>query len=131
MIRVGDKCLVLRSVRNGKQYWDLPGGRIDDNERIADTLKRELSEELPTMGKYTVNTILNAFRLSHDLKDGKGLILLFYKIDAENFDVKLSDEHSDFRWVSKDNLEDLLSDQNVSMESGYFDALRNALSDRS
>ena len=129
VIRVGDKCLVLKCVRGENQYWDIPGGRIDDNERIEETLKRELSEELPTLGEYHVGSILNAFRLSHDLKDGKGLMLLFYRVDAKPFEVTVSDEHFDFVWVTKDTLGDLLKDPKVSIDRGYFEALQNALRD--
>jgi len=127
VIKAEGKCLVLQSVRNGKSYWDIPGGRIDDDERIEDTLKRELSEELPTLGKYSIGRLLNAFRLSHDLKDGKGLMLLFYEINADMFNVELSSEHSDFKWVSKNDLRGLLNDPLISIEDGYYKALSIAL----
>ena len=67
VIRVGDKCLVLKRIRNGNQYWDIPGGRINGEETIEDTLKRELFEELPSLGKYTIGKLLNASRLPNDL----------------------------------------------------------------
>lgn len=126
IIKVKDKCLILKSVKNESPYWDIPGGRIDDDESLEDTLKRELSEELPSLGKYSVGKILNAYRLSHDLKDGKGLLLVFYEIEADDFDVKLSSEHVEFKWVSQNDLPDLLTSE-VPIEKGYYEALKNAL----
>ncbi len=126
VVKVRDKCLILKSVKNGNSYWDIPGGRIDGKENIEDALKRELSEELPSLGKYTVGKILNAYRLSHDLGDGKGLLLLFYKIEADDFEVKLSKEHVEFKWVLINDLPDLFSSE-ISIEQGYYEALKNAL----
>ena len=126
VVKVKDKCLILKSIKNENPYWDIPGGRIDDNENLEDALKRELSEELPSLGKYSVGKILNAYRLSHDLKDGKGLLLIFYEIEADNFDVKLSSEHVEFKWVSIKDLPDLLTSE-TPIEKGYYEALENAL----
>lgn len=127
VIKVADKCLVLKCIRDGTLYWNVPGGRIDNDETIEETLRRELSEELPTLGNYIVGDILNAFRLEKDLKNGSGLLLLFYKIEADDFEVNLNDEHFDFKWVSKDNISDLLSDPNIHMADGYYQAVKKAL----
>lgn len=126
VVKVKDKCLILKNTKNGNTYWDIPGGRIDDQEDIIDTLKRELSEELPTLKEYSIGKILNIYRLSHDLKDGKGLLLIFYEIKAESFDVKLSEEHNDFKWVSLDDLPNLLT-SDIPIEKGYYEALESAL----
>ncbi|MFA6464018.1 MAG: NUDIX hydrolase [Candidatus Paceibacterota bacterium] len=127
VVRVKDKCLILKNVKDGNSYWDIPGGRIDDNETIEETLKRELSEELPTLGKYSIGNILNAYRLSHDLKDNKALLLIFYKIEAEEFEVKLSSEHTEFKWVSKNELPALLAATEIPIEKGYYEAIEKAL----
>lgn len=46
-----DKALVLKEASRFSGF-DLPGGKIDENESIEEALKRELYEEL---GRYPVN----------------------------------------------------------------------------
>ena len=42
----GGKVLLLKIKRkNGETYWDLPGGRVAENETVEDSLQREVYEE--------------------------------------------------------------------------------------
>lgn len=123
------KVLVLKkSDQKGKFYWDIPGGRIDDSETIEEALRRELSEEITNLGSdYRVGRLLNAYRLSRDLNDGLGLVLLFYKVEADVEEIEHSAEHLEYKWVDVSDLENLKSTNDTYIESGYSDALRLAL----
>lgn len=46
MIIKDNKILTLKYVYNGQPLYALPGGNVEDNEYVADTLVRELQEEL-------------------------------------------------------------------------------------
>lgn len=127
IVCVNNKCLLLKANRGDNVYWDISGGRIDDNETLEETITRELSEELPTLGKYRIGDVVGAHRLSKNLPEGQGLVLIFYKIEAEEFEVNLSEEHIDYRWVSKDELEEL-QNGDVYIEPGYSNAIAKALS---
>lgn len=126
IVRVDGKCLVLRRNHPNGPYWDIPGGRIDGSETVEETLERELKEELPSIGAFRVVEVASVYRLSRDLPDGKGLLLAFHVVEAEPFEVSLSDEHDGFRWVSKDELSALQSDD-TPLEPGYLKALQYAL----
>ena len=103
IVCVHDQCLMLQ---NGV-YWDVPGGRIDDNETLHETLTRELREELPSVKGFSIKEVLGAYRIHKDIVDGRGLVLIFYKVEADTFEVTLSNEHSTYRWVSKETLPEL------------------------
>jgi 8-oxo-dGTP diphosphatase len=126
IVKVADKCLVLKKGTGENAYWDIPDGRIDDDETLEETLSRELSEELPGIINYKVGSVLGAYRLSKDIDDNKALVLIFFSVDAEDFEVKLSSEHSSFRWVNKENVSELL-ETNIPIEQGYYDAVAKAL----
>lgn len=98
-----NRILVIK--RSGpKGFWELPGGRIDDDETIKETLKRELKEELPNIKLIKIGSIINAHRTDFDLKDNLGLVLLFYVVEAEfKGEITLSEEHADYKWVSIDS----------------------------
>ena len=122
IIIVDDRCLVLESSQG---YFDIPGGRVDDNENLQQALIRELDEELPSIPDFKIGRLVHASRLSKDLPNGKGLALLFYKVETKSFEVKLSQEHKAFRWYSKDELSALL-ESDVKIEPDYYQALLNA-----
>jgi 8-oxo-dGTP diphosphatase len=126
VVRVGDECLVLKKKTEYGGYFDIPGGRIDDGETLTETLRRELSEELPTLGVYSVAGPIEAYRLSKNIEDDRGLVLIFYLVDAEPFTVALSNEHDGHLWVDIDTVQDLLREE-YTIEEGYYNAITRAL----
>jgi 8-oxo-dGTP diphosphatase len=97
-----DKILLVRRV-DTPPFWDVPGGRIDDNEAIEETLDRELHEELPNIESYQVHGIVDASRLHKDIKPGLSLVLVFYSVTAEfrGGEPELSSEHDEYKWLTK------------------------------
>lgn len=79
--------LLKRDLGNGQMYWDVPGGRINDNEDILETLKRELVEEISSIGDFKIKEILDVYRLPRDIEKDLGLVLIFYKVNVEDFQV--------------------------------------------
>lgn len=121
------KALILsRLDQHKKRFWDIPGGRIEGNEHIEEALKRELQEEVGYINEFKIKELLQVSRLSTDLNDGFGLILLFYKVESTMEEVKLSEEHDEYRWVSLEDLKEL-DTEHVYIESGYLKALTLAL----
>jgi 8-oxo-dGTP diphosphatase len=82
--------------------WDVPGGRMEGGEDIEETLRRELREELPSIGRIEVGELLHAARVPTD--EALGLVLLYYRVMAEVPTVELSDEHSGYIWAGVGDL---------------------------
>lgn len=106
----GDKVLILRSER-GWNGWEIPGGRIDGDESIPETLDRELKEELPNIKDIKVGKILDAYRIHKDIDNDVSLTLIFFKVTA-TFDgePEISDEHLEYKWATKDEAVELVAD---------------------
>lgn len=100
----GGRCLLLRKENGQGVYWDAPGGRINGGETIEETLGRELREELPSIGNFSIREIVGAYRREKDVRDGIGLVLIFYRVKAEPFEVTLSPEHMEYKWFSREDL---------------------------
>lgn len=83
-------------------YWDIPGGRIEENGTVEETLKRELKEELGLYmtGKPEFFTAVVA-NIKIPTDDGEvGLVLMIYTLQfKDNADIKISDEHISYEWV--------------------------------
>ncbi len=101
------KGVLLLLHENG--FWDTPGGRIDDNESIEETLTREISEELPNAKLHKIKKLESAFRLQKDILPDISLVMLYYIVDVTlPEEVELSPEHTDHRWVKTlDDMPDL------------------------
>jgi 8-oxo-dGTP pyrophosphatase MutT (NUDIX family) len=101
------KADVTKHRGNIEPYWDIPGGRIDEDEdsNVQITLKREILEET---GVKQVENIkfLTAVISNHQipLEGAKraGLVLMVYKvmIPASSI-IKISKEHVAYEWVSR------------------------------
>jgi len=89
------KCLVLRRAKD--QKWDLPGGAVHIPETHEDALRREIREET---GIETENFKPLTVRTSHE-NDDSYVIFLGYRADTRSTGVRLSREHTDFRWVTE------------------------------
>lgn len=81
--------------------WDIPGGRIEHEEPLADALHREVSEEL---GVDLVGTprLVNAQDIFVPAKD-LHVVRLTYTLDLDIPSVTLSDEHEESVWITQDN----------------------------
>lgn len=109
IIKNRDKVLVLKEedINDHKRLlFDFPGGRIEDDETIEDAFKRELKEELG-ITNFSLGDIIYAQRHSFYNKNGSSLIHVYYRVFIEDFNFKLSEEHTSFEWISKDQLSKL------------------------
>lgn len=79
--------------------WSLPGGHIGEGESPYRAAKRELKEET----SLSANTLV--FLTIKHSKDNNKLHL--YKCDDFDGDVQLNFEHSDYKWVTIDEIDDL------------------------
>lgn len=97
-----EKILIVKHAT--KDFWDVPGGRIDDNESTQDTLSRELTEELPGSKLNSIGGTVCAYRVpDFTFSDGTGLVLIVYKADVELLEpLQVSDEHSEAKWATFD-----------------------------
>ncbi|MFH1631023.1 MAG: NUDIX hydrolase [Candidatus Aenigmatarchaeota archaeon] len=95
------------------RFWDLPGGRIKDGSSIGRTLLREVEEELGVSEKsLAIGEIFDATisKFSAIRDQNIYLMLIVYKCKlVGNEKFKLSDEHSEWRWVSIVEAKELLS----------------------
>lgn len=90
----GGKVLLLKDAHYGT--WDLPGGHLTEGETLEDGLRREISEE----------TGLSATVENRRAEKPEGVIF-DARTDGNEPSVTLSEEHSDYRWVSEGKAKEL------------------------
>ena len=80
----------------------MAGGRIDPGTTLFENLKREVKEEteLDITGEPKLITAQDI------LKQDKHIVRLTYSGEA-NGEVKLSDEHTDFKWLTLSEIKKL------------------------
>ena len=83
--------------------WDIPGGRINPGENLADALKREVEEETGHIIQSTPHLIA----AQDILVPAKELhvVRLTYMTTEEVPNVELSEEHAEHKWVHLSDIE--------------------------
>lgn len=100
---------------NRGERWEMPGGRIDENETIQQTLERELKEELPNIQNIKIGELLSAFRLLKNTHGDKSLVLIFYLVSADfaGNEPQLSEEHLEYQWAGLSTAKQLVEDNTL------------------
>lgn len=108
-----DKILLLKRSNYLKKYageWDLPGGHLVEDESTEDGLRREVEEE----------TNLSLKNITKLMKNGK---MNYFKADAGSEEIKLSDEHTEYKYFSESEIKEL-----SELPAKYRNAINKALS---
>lgn len=92
--------------------WLIPGGRIEPGESYDDTLMREIDEEtgleveiedIITMGEWRPKINGDQFQIT----------AVFFECRAEDNEIRLSDEHTDYNWINPENHRDYNLIENI------------------
>ena len=108
ILRDKDLFLIVKRNENDNLYpgaWEFPGGHLEDGETIKEGLKRELLEEIGFTDEF--NPIITHYYDEIKSKNGKLIYNLeidfIINVDRSKLEIKLSDEHSEYKWVTKDS----------------------------
>ena len=96
------RCLVLKrsmASKGNPGKWDFPGGKVDTGESLDEAAKREVLEE--TGLKVSIGRVLGSAESESPSSRIAYIILEGSVLSGE---VRLSDEHEDFGWVTPEEL---------------------------
>lgn len=97
------KILLLRRTASDDRRpneWDIPGGHVDEGELPPEAAARETAEEAGI--QVEVRDLVLVYAMTEVPKDGLSVTWLFHRGHTAESDVTLSEEHSEFQWVSLD-----------------------------
>lgn len=96
-----NKCLILKDAKYS--WWLLPGGRVDIGENKEIAFKRELEEEIGVRNFKILGVADYDIWYGADTKKPVSAIVNLVNIDQQ--EIKLSEEHSGYKWVTEEELE--------------------------
>lgn len=95
----GQVLILKRAVRKEKAYpglWDLPGGGVEEGETLQQAAAREAKEETG----LDIKPEENYFYVYH--YEDKDLYVYGIISEGKDNNVALSEVHTEFKWISKD-----------------------------
>ena len=82
--------------------WDVPGGKIEENEILLEGLTREIKEEVG-LTLEQISLVLTTSKFIGSKGDYPIIFRNIYLCSASG-EIKLSSEHSEYKWVELDEL---------------------------
>ena len=106
IIKNGDRYFIAKRAET-KQFapghWEFISGFVEDHEAAEDTLLRELKEEINAEG--TIEKRLNTYEFGDE--HGRWIVVPFL-VSVKDVNIKTNpDEHSEGRWATWDELEQI------------------------
>ncbi|MDP2736244.1 MAG: NUDIX domain-containing protein [bacterium] len=95
-----NKCLITE-VDKEPNIWDLPGGRINNNENSEESFYREIKEELDINNFKILGVVDYEAWYTHS---GFAVCGIAKLIETEG-EIKLSDEHTSLKWIKEDEID--------------------------
>lgn len=100
-ILIDDQRVLL--IKNERDEWDLPGGKIEKNDNVIETLIREVKEELNiTIDNYN---ILQAKK--YLFRKQEIIVITYYSKITNDDPIKLSFENIEYQFFSYNKLNEL------------------------
>jgi len=108
------KFLIVHKSRIEEDLWELPGGRMEFGETAEETLIREMNEE--TGLRVKAMKVLDTW---NNVRENYQITGIIYgcKLEDENANIRLSEEHDRYWWITPD-------------EFGFFDQMHKSLKER-
>jgi 8-oxo-dGTP pyrophosphatase MutT (NUDIX family) len=103
-------------VRNERDEWELPGGKLELSESPKECLAREIAEELQLA--VEPETILDSWTYTM-ASDVHVLIVTYGCSESSQAEAVLSDEHTELRWFP------LAEVDGLRMPDGYKKSIRS------
>ena len=110
-----NQVLVMFSTSIGRNrhppHWDIPGGRIEKNHSIEETLRKEIKEELGIDNIDVIEQLdagLSKISINVDGVDTRLLFIIYKCKLPTDYKIILSDEHRKYKWVSISEATELL-----------------------
>ncbi|MEK3886272.1 NUDIX hydrolase [Bacillus sp. FSL K6-3431] len=110
-----NKVLLLKNERN---EWELPGGRLEKDEKPESCVIRETQEELGV--KCDIKEIIDSW--VYEVFEGKFVFIVTYLLKCYDFSrISISEEHLEYKWFPVEVVE------NIYMPKGYKNSIRKAI----
>lgn len=119
MCLICDGSKVLVQEKTGTKGLVFPGGHVEDDESLLDSVIREMKEET---GLIIENPIVCGFK-DWIQEDGTRYLVLLYKADKFSGELKSSDEGSVF-WIDRSDLDSVNLIWNMKELLEIFDSDR-------
>ena len=103
LVFYGDKFLILKRSTNSQGqsgFWEFPGGRLEFGENAKEGLKREIFEE--TGLQIDVAFPIGSWEIIKN--DSSHILGLTFLARTDNYNVVLSEEHTQFQWINKEEI---------------------------
>lgn len=88
-------------------YWELPGGGVNENETPQEALKREIKEEVGLTVSINESLGANQYTLEEHGEKIPKTEMCFSCMSDSLEKINLSNEHSEYKWISKEEIDSL------------------------